>query len=121
MPLEAPPSFVDDRHGVTPASRFDVQVEMQTCVIANATEEPDESPITLPFDPHEHNAPPLDPTPPPHRVSADSREPAEHARPVLRIETYVTAQPLYVLSPVDPGGSAIVFFDDEEFLLLQIV
>ena len=120
MPPEASPGLLNNCHRVTPAGRLDVQVEMETCVFANATEEPRESSIALSFNPDEHDPPSLNPARPTHRASAESRKPAKHARSVFRIETDVTAQTLYLLGTVDPGGSGIVFLDNEHFFLLQI-
>ena len=121
MPLEASAGFLNDCRRVTPAGRPDVQVEMETRVFANATEEPREGSIALSFNPNKHDPPSLNPALPPHRASAEFGKPAKHARSIFRIETDVTAQALYILSTVDPGGSSIVFLDDEDLLLLQIV
>ena len=96
-------------------------MKRKTLVIANAREKPDESPVALPFNPDEDNAPALNPAPPPHRASAESREPTEHARSVFWIETDITPQAPHILSTVEPGGAAIVLLDDEDFFLHQIV
>ena len=121
MPTQAAPGFVNDRRGITPAARLDVQVEVKTMIIANAPEKVDESPVALPFNPDENNLPSLNPTPPTHRPSTESREPTEDAGPVLGIQTDVTPQALHILSTVNPGGPAIVLLDDEDFFLLKIV
>ena len=56
-----------------------------------------------------------------HRFSADLRDTAEYARPVLGIEAGVAAKAADVLGAVYPGRAARILFDDEELLLFQIV
>ena len=121
MPAQAAPGFFDDRHGITPAARLDVQVEVKTFIIANAPEKVDERPVALPFNPDEDNLPAVNPTRPPHPASTESRKPTEDADPVLGIQTNVTPQTSDILSTVNPGGPAVVFLDDEDLLLLKIV
>ena len=121
MPLQAAPGCLDDRHGIAPGGRLDVQVKMKTFAIANVPKEPHESPVALPFDPNEDDAPALDPTPPPHRASTKPRDSAKHTRPILRIEADITPQAPYILGTVQPRGPARILLDDENFLLLQIV
>ena len=103
-----------------PANSASRSGSSETCVFANAIEEPRESSTALSFNPDKHDPPSLNPARPPHRASPEPGKPAKHPRSVFRIETDVTAQALYILSTVDAGGSAIVFLDNEDFFLLQI-
>lgn len=121
MPLQPTSGFFNDRHRVTASGRFDVEMKVKALFVADSPEEPHEGAVALSFNPNENDPPALNPTPPPHRVSAESRKPAKHARPVLRIETDVTSQALHVLGSVDARGPAVILLDDEEFFLLQIV
>ena len=121
MPLQTAPGCLDDRHGIAPGGRLDVQVKMKTFAIASVPKEPHESPVALPFDPDEDDAPALNPTRPPHRASTKPRDSAKHTRPILRIEADITPQAPYILGTVQPRGPARVLLDDEDFLLLQIV
>lgn len=121
MSFQPTPSFLNDRYGVTTGSRSDVEVKVKTLFIANVPEEPDEGAVALPFNPDEDDPPTFNPTPPPHRASADSRETAEYAGAILRIKTDITSQAPHILSTVDPSCSAIILLDDEQLLLLQVI
>ena len=121
MPFQAAPRCLDDRHGIAPGGRLDVQVKMKTFAIANVPKEPHESSVALPLDPDEDDAPSLDSTPPPHLASTELRDSAKHTRPILRVEADITPQAPYILGTVQPRGPSRVLLDDEDFLLLQIV
>ena len=121
MPLQTAPGCLDNRQGISSGSRLDVQMKMKAFAIANVPKEPDEGPVTLTFDPDEDDSPGPDPTSPPHCRSTELRDSAEHARPILRIETDITAQTTYILGTVQPRGPTPVLLEDENFLLFQIV
>lgn len=94
---------------------------METLVVAHAPEKVHEGPVALPFNPDEDDSSTLNPTPPPQRASAESRQPAKDAGPVLRIQPDITPKALHILGTVDTGSSAIALLDDEDLFLFQIV